>query len=241
MRITPSILSIPPYISTSWKNIASLHVETQDALLILVVTLVNGTRIKVPHLEGPAIETIFSAHTKHLELDQNAFPAKLPTKKPTNFPPAAGAGGVSFAVPIDGELNMENMGAVLQHNPDQADTPDLPEALLKKVTSLAKTLGIADPNLVPQPEPHCNCVHCQISRAMQAGLETEEYPVEEEEEVTAEDLKFRTWDISQTGDKLFIVQNPLDTKEHYSVYLGEPIGCTCGEKHCEHVQAVLNS
>ena len=63
----------------------------------------------------------------------------------------------------------------------------------------------------------------------------------EEEIVSDEDLKFKTWDIVQTGEKLYDVTNPLDTKEQYHVYLGEPVGCTCGEQYCEHIRAVLSS
>ena len=62
-----------------------------------------------------------------------------------------------------------------------------------------------------------------------------------EEEITEDDLKFRNWDIRQTADKLYAVTNPLDENEHYSVFLGTPLGCTCGEKNCEHIRAVLNS
>ncbi|NGX33463.1 MAG: hypothetical protein K1060chlam4_01531, partial [Candidatus Anoxychlamydiales bacterium] len=40
---------------------------------------------------------------------------------------------------------------------------------------------------------------------------------------------------------LYRVTNPLDENEHYSVFLKDPIGCTCGKKNCEHVKAVLNS
>ncbi len=51
MKINNQILSIPPYISTSWKNIASLHVESQDSTIYLVVTLLSGARIEIPQLE----------------------------------------------------------------------------------------------------------------------------------------------------------------------------------------------
>ena len=61
------------------------------------------------------------------------------------------------------------------------------------------------------------------------------------EEVTDEDLKFRTWDIKQPGKKLYLVTNPLDNNENYNVFLGKPVGCTCGQKYCEHIKAVLNS
>ena len=134
------------------------------------------------------------------------------------------------------------MGTLLQHNPEQADGPDLPPEVLEKITQLSKAMGIDDPEAAPKPEPHCNCMRCQIAKAMQAGLEKEERPAEEPEEIVSdEELKFCSWDIKQTEDKLYCVTNRLDEKEHYHVYLGDPIGCTCGQTHCEHIRAVLDS
>jgi hypothetical protein len=49
MRINNKILSIPPYISTSWKNIASLYLDVKDAENILVIVLAQGTSIEIPH------------------------------------------------------------------------------------------------------------------------------------------------------------------------------------------------
>jgi hypothetical protein len=62
-----------------------------------------------------------------------------------------------------------------------------------------------------------------------------------EEEVSPHELKFREWDIQQAGDKLYNVSNPFDKGEQYQVYLGNPVGCTCGKSKCEHIVAVLNS
>lgn len=249
MLITLSILSIPPYISTSWKNIASLHVEMQLSHPILVVILITGERINIPHLDPASTEAIFAIHAKHLNSEHGISPEKTTPKKSANNLPIQNSFDTSFNFPLETPFNfpldMDNMRASLQHNPEQSHAQDLPKELLEKITAISKTIGISDPNMIPQPEPHCNCTHCQISRALHAGFEekqeTHEFANPEEEIVSEEDLKFRTWDINQTGDKLFIVQNPLDSKEHYSVYLGEPIGCTCGQKHCEHVRAVLNS
>jgi hypothetical protein len=68
-----------------------------------------------------------------------------------------------------------------------------------------------------------------------------EAPLEEIEEVSDEDLKFRDWEIKQTAEQLYTVTNPLDANEHYNVFLGSPLGCTCGDKNCEHIRAVLTS
>lgn len=248
MKITPSGLSIPPYISTSWKNIISLHVEMQLlATPILVVCLTNDQTIAIPNLDGAAIEAIFSAHNKYLEMEQKLLQNSLPPQKPTAHPFEGGL-LTPFEAPADLQFNLDSMGTtVFQHDPNKANTPDLPEGILSKIKMLSKTMGLSDPNMIPEPEPHCNCHHCQVARALLAGMEEEsslpDSPAagEEEEIVSDEELSFRTWEINQTSDKLFTVQNPIDSKEHYSVYLGDPVGCTCGQKHCEHVHAVLNS
>jgi hypothetical protein len=242
MKINPKILSIPPYISTSWKNIASLHVENHQPTFVLIVTLHNGARIEVPDLEPSMIESIFAAHTRFMEQDEKAAQPKAPPRTPLNFPMGQEQ-LLSLGLPLrNGLSGIEHFGSLLQHNPEQADSPDLPLDILQKIADLSKTLGIEDPNAIPKPEPHCNCMHCQIAKALQIGLNGELPEKESQEEIVSdEELKFKTWDIAQTGDKLYVVTNPLDDKEHYNVYLGEPVGCTCGENHCEHIRSVLNS
>jgi hypothetical protein len=244
MKINTKILSIPPFISTSWRNIASLHIENQHPTLILVVTLVSGVRIEVPHLDPIVIEAIFATHTSVLEQeDKGTTPSKPSVRPPMNFP-FVQEQTISMELPLkNAMMSMENFGTLLQHNPEQADTPDLPPDVLDKISQLSQTLGIDDPNAIPKPEPHCNCMRCQIARAMQKGLsgETDREKGEPEEIITDDDLKFRTWDVAQTGEKLYLVSNPIDRKEHYNVYLGDPIGCTCGHAQCEHVRAVLNT
>lgn len=247
MKINSQVLSIPPYISTAWKNIASLHVENQHSSLILVVTLLNGVRIEVPNLEQPMLEAIFAAHERHLELDDKAAQTKPIPRAPINFPVASEQQLISLELPIrGGSLGIEGMGTLLQHNPEQADHPDLPAEVLDKIAQLSKSMGLTDPQTMPKPEPHCNCMRCQIARAMLAGASQEDADAqnshaEHEEIVTDEELTFKTWDIAQTNDKLYVVTNPLDDKEQYNVYLGEPIGCTCGKNQCEHIRAVLKT
>jgi hypothetical protein len=241
MKINSKILSIPPFISTSWRNIASLHIENQHPTLILIVTLLSGAHIEVPHLEPTTIEAIFAAHARFLEQEEKTVPSKIPPKAPLNFQSGVQEQIFSMELPLkSGLANMEHFGTLLQHNPEQADSPDLPSDVLEKIAQLSKTLGIDDPNVIPKPEPHCNCMRCQIARAMQKGL-GDGVQDREEEIVSDEELKFRTWDVAQTGDKLYLVSNPIDDKEHYNVFLGDPIGCTCGQVHCEHIRAVLNT
>jgi len=73
MKINNSILSIPPYISTSWKNILSLHVEhTSTNEKELIITLTNQSKIFVPNLEDSLLEEIFNTHATFLEKNANS-------------------------------------------------------------------------------------------------------------------------------------------------------------------------
>ncbi|HSX04142.1 MAG TPA: hypothetical protein VLG76_05375 [Rhabdochlamydiaceae bacterium] len=240
MRINHKILSIPPYISTSWKNVLSLHIEHKEEAIYLVINMVNGSFIEIPNLEPKLIEAIFAAHEKAMEQETNQ-------KKPLSFfgpklPPIPGEPSptiISFPFRIGADGNPENMSTLLQHNPDAAAGPDLPKDVLEKIASLSKMIGLDNTETFSKAEPHCNCTYCQIMRAVHPDGELIEES--EEEIITEDDLKFRDWEIKQTADKLYIVTNPLDKEEHYNVFVGSPVGCTCGAKNCEHLRAVLNS
>ncbi len=219
MKVTDKILSLPPYISTAWKNIVSLQMENRPFGHVLIIELTTGNKVEVPNLDGRTIEKIFAAHAEVLEHEESL--KKIPQQH------------FSFPMPM-----MDGFPPVLQHNPEQANTPPLPKEMLEKIAAMTKSLLPEDLSNMPKAEPHCNCPYCQIIGAV---FGTEEVTSVIEEEVTDADLKFRTWDIEQKGEQLFTVTNPLDTKEHYNVFLGDPIGCTCGHKNCEHIQAVLRS
>jgi hypothetical protein len=221
MKITDKILSLPPYISTAWKNIVSIHVETRPYGHVLLIELITGSKVEVPNLDPKLMEKIFQMHEMVLEKEGPQNPVATQT----------------FAIPLP--FPIEGLTNVLQHNPEQADTPPLPPEILEKIHSLKGVLP-EDISQNQKAEPHCNCPYCQITRAI-TGAEVVEVPAQIEEEVSAEDLTFRNWDIKQESDKLYCVTNPLDGKEHYNVFLGEPVGCTCGSKNCEHIQAVLRS
>jgi hypothetical protein len=218
MKITDKILSLPPYISTAWKNIVSIHVETRSYGHVLLIELITGSKVEVPNIDPKIMEQVFAMHAQVIEQEGKTNPVATQT----------------FAFPLP--FPIEGLTSVLQHNPEQADTPPLPPEILEKIQSLK---GILPEDMTLQKaEPHCNCPYCQITRAMSGA---EAAPAVIEEEVTAADLTFRTWDIKQESDRLFSVTNPLDTAQHYNVFLGEPVGCTCGHKNCEHIQAVLRS
>jgi hypothetical protein len=238
-KINQKLLSIPPYISTSWKNINTLHMKEIEGKPVLVIALHNGTSIDIPGLEKSLIEEIFEAHSRYVEGE---------TKEPQMeslkiFEPSKEDVSFSFGLPFQtsGGSASLNPTSFLEHNPSQADAPEMPQEVIQKITSITKALGMDMTQMnIPKAEPHCNCPYCQIARVVHAS-EGKTSQREIEEEVSEEDLKFRDWDIKQKGDKLYVVSNPLNMEEHYQVYLGNPVGCTCGKKNCEHVRTVLKS
>ncbi len=242
MKITPYVFSLPPYISTTWQQVAALHVQQDDGIPVLIVDLFNGNRIEIPGLDPDILERIFSMHTAFNEscgdgserLSDNALKGDLSSLLSLHIPSK-----------FLGE-SIEKMAGALQHNPDAADTADLPQEILDKAATIAQSLGIEDASSVPSATEGCNCLFCQIARTMHAQITVvanSAAPAEEqiEEVISEEDLQFKTWDIHQKDGQLYEVVNPLDAHEHYSVFLGTPVGCTCGSRHCEHIRAVLRS
>lgn len=237
MKINEKILSIPPYISTTWSQIAALRMKGS----VLSVTMTDGETINISGLSSDLINQIFSYHAAFLEKEtlpssQTSYPATKGGFK-EGLGPLAESTTLSFAFgTIDG------MNMMAQHNPAQADAPDLPSEVLQNISEIAKTaLPLGDLQL-PKSEQHCNCFYCQIARVINPSELLIESSVEHEEEVVTEDeLRFEQWSIIQTGDNLYNVTSRLDDNEKYSVFLGHPVGCTCGKDGCEHILAVLKS
>ena len=161
MKINAKIFNLPPYISTSWNKVTALHMDGT----ILIVTLVNGENIRIPNLPPDIIAAIFQSHASYLEQEgsvvksQNPFAQALMNAEQGAEPP------FKF-----GFTTMDGLGAVLQHNPEQSDSPDLPPEIIQKISTIAKIVSPEDQAALPKPEPHCNCMHCQIARAITQGL-----------------------------------------------------------------------
>lgn len=231
IKVNEKIICIPPFISTNWVNVSALHMKGN----ILSITLKDGNVINIPDLSAEVLELIFSAHAASLDHpfaetdnDLSAF-----FKKNNVIEQLA---GIRFGIAgLDG-IGIDN---AMQHNPDQANAPDLPDELLHKITGISKILAV-DELMMPKAEPSCNCFHCQIARALNPQANAPQKK-DEIESIKDEELTFQQWNISQAGDNLFTVINRLDENEKYSVYLGNPLGCTCGKEGCEHIIAVLKS
>lgn len=230
IKVTDKILSIPPYISTNWSRIAALHMKGS----VLAITLVDGDTLHIPNLNSETIQLIFQNHAIYLEKEQSSS--------------TAGADLTQFKEVMDQEepsirlafgSSIDGMNGMMQHNPSQADAPDLPPEILQKIGAITKILAPTEDLLLPKSEAGCNCFHCQIARALNAA--SNKTLIVEEPEITDEELNFQQWTITQTGEKMYLVANRLDEHEKYNVYLGQPIGCTCGNEGCEHILAVLKS
>ena len=233
MKITDKIISIPPYISTSWDKIDSLYMKDLE----LVISLKDSTTISIPHLSAEIIEEIFAAHAAFLE---HQVPKRQ--QQPQQVPTADNILGLPFRLFFG---TLESINQALHHNPAYSDLPPLPPEIISKIEILAKAVSAQDIVNLPNAETGCNCVYCQMARILKRNTGSHEEPIEKspaevgEEEVSEDELRFEQWDIKPLGDKMYLVSNKLDPNEHYSVYLGDPIGCTCGKAHCEHIIAVL--
>lgn len=256
MQFNDKFISIPPYISTTWNNVKSLRMVGTA----LQVNMSDSSYVMVRDLEMDVIEDVFAAHARYLDRQlggNEAIKAKNDEKPTSSVESSFGSSllgenpGMVFPFHI-GMGEKEVFGGALQHNLEYANAPDLPQDVITKIASIAKIVAPEGSAELPQPEPHCNCPHCQIARAIHLGLGNPVKPFSgscfnadetqsEQEEVNADDLKFQQWQIEQVGENLFQVINKLDATEQYRVFLGSPVGCTCGKSGCEHIIAVLES
>jgi hypothetical protein len=230
MKITNTIISIPPYISTAWVEVVSIRMQGEK----LIFSLKDGSQAEVPGLAQEVIDQIFASHAAFLE-----------TKNQTPIPQQQAS--EIFALPIKMGLgSLESMGQVLQHNPAYSGLPPMPHDMVQKITTLSKIISEEDLAAMPPPEENCNCMYCQIARILMK-LEPHEQQTgtlehhDKEESVSDAELHFEQWEVKLLQDKMYLVTNKLDREEHYSVHLGEPIGCTCGKPNCDHIIAVLRS
>jgi hypothetical protein len=226
VKVTLKGISIPPYLSTTWNNILNLSSTGSE----LQVKLTDGSVIQVPNLAEHEKLKIFELHQKFLEAAANIETPKTFRLDIAQIDESGKLGFMAF----------DELGTMMQHNPAQSDLPDLPPQILEKIEILAQSLPTIGLQELPQAHPNCNCMHCQITRAL-TGETKDNLSVEAEENIPDNELTFSEWIVKETGDKLFTVTHKLDAAEEYQVFLGNPIGCTCGNNKCEHILAVLKS
>ncbi len=237
MKINHKVLSIPPYISTSWKNISSLQSTQEGEKHSLLIHLQDGGLVRVPDLEAVVVQAIFGAHAKYVETE---------SKAPVNTEVEANKrnSSVQEANPSIKFFEIENISSMMTHNEQERNAPDLPSYILSKVQEISLEMGLSNSATLPVAEPNCNCSFCQIAKSIQKmGSEAHEQVSYEDEEdlITEEDLTFTSWIIRPLKQNLYLVVHPDHLEDQYQVFLGSPIGCTCGSNQCDHIKAVLSS
>ncbi len=235
MKINNKILSLPPHLSTSWSQVKSLRIDSAN----LVVHLVDGATVCIPDLDDATLSHIFTTHAAVIE--QQGVPSAGIVSK--IFSPIGMMQEQRLDVPFRFAMSgLDEAGSLFHHNAAQAGIPEIPSEILQKIVAITKVV-IPEGVSFPKPEQHCNCVHCQVGKAIfhSSPIQEVEMAPLVEEEISSEELSFQQWEIVQTGENLYQVVNRLDRADSYRVYLGDTIGCTCGKDGCEHVIAVLKS
>lgn len=243
IKINDQLICISPYVSTRWEQVSFLKTELgkDTSCLTLILSLVSNNEIAIPNLPLSVIDLAFSAHLQFLEkseANKTSKDANNPFKFITELfqqlsAPNSSQSFMKLGIPL---LNLPtDFESVLQHDISQKDTPTVPKKTLDKLGNTLKMMLGNNCKLLLSPEPHCNCLHCQTGRFLfQQELSAED-------DISNEDLTFRSWDIIQNDSQIYTVTNPLDPKEQYNVSLGNPVKCSCGQHHCEHIKAVLYS
>lgn len=237
MFINHKVLNIPPFISVHWNQVEFLTSEDS----ILNVQLKSGKTVQLPNLEPDVSKLIFESHATFLDLDK---PINIPPAPPLPGKPSSLFGSSDVKIGFS-TMDPNGLGIPLQHMEELREAHNIPPEVIEKVRAVAKLVPVEDLANSPKPVDNCNCPFCQIAAAIHSDLALEPAAADTidatEEIVKDEELNFEAWNILQKGDSLYEVQNKLDAHESYSVFLGEPVGCTCGKNGCEHILAVLKS
>lgn len=243
MKINEKILSIPPHISTTWGNISSIKMKASQ----LSITLNDGDSIHIPGLSEETIDLVFKMHAEDIE--------KRHLLEPIDKKPLFGLSQALFGDQhkmVESPLKfafstLDGLNTIAEHNPQEKNAPDLPDAILEKIGSIAKMVVPNDLTLLPKDVEDCNCFHCQVTRVIHKNAAGNDFEIEveihelEQESVSDSELQFNQWNVSAAEENVFTVTNKLDASEQYSVFLGTPVGCNCGEPNCEHIIAVLKT
>ena len=175
MKINNQFLSLPPYISTRWSSVFALYMKDSN----LVISLADGEIVEIPHLSESLVHDIFTAHAAYMEAEMSEVKSVEVSDMGNPF---------RF-----GFSTLDGFGGALQHNATQADAPDMPKEIVEKISAIAKIVT-PESAALPKAEPHCNCMFCQIARAVHnEKIEKNETLLPIEETVAAEELQFQRY------------------------------------------------
>jgi hypothetical protein len=249
MKINHRVLHIPPYISCRWNEIASIGVETHNDEILLHIQLLSGSKVTVPNLTQDQIDLIFKMHVQHLESaaeEEEEFKKMKELPFFSNLfqaPPMDANVATSFGTPIAFHLDANDPAALFQgHNPAFYNSPPLPKEILNKIVIIAKAIG-GDMVKDVEPVDLCNCFFCQIARALHQERAEESKP-HVPKNLPKDLLRGGIdpeWMVEEIGTNLYKVTSRDEPSVIYQVYLGNPIGCSCGSNRCSHIIAVLKT
>lgn len=240
MKITSQILSIPPFLSTRWDYIQSIRVQEKS----LLITLQSGPPCSIPGLTDEQISQIFSSFALYAQPHKEEQKTDEILKKDLTQLVEGVKKGFNEFVSLLSKLGGQSgsFAKALEHDPSNAHLPPLPPEAIGRVEMLLQIVPEEDILSMPEPVAHCNCMYCQVQRLLRTALlKRKKFPENEGEPVDENELKFNEWIVEPGEDKVYIVRNKLNPHEEYKVFLGEPLGCTCGKANCEHIIAVLRS
>ena len=236
IKITKHLLSIPPYVSSRWEFIQSLRVQEQR----LIVTLKDGSSCTVPSLSQEELSQIFIAFSSYAQQPEGEEVFKKDISQLVEGMKKGFSEFVNMITKASGQAL--GFAKSLEHDPSNAHLPPLPPEARKRVEMLLQIVPEDEILAMHEPIADCHCMYCQVQRLLREAISRKKHPTEEEEEpVDESELKFTEWTVEPLADKLYSVRNKLNPQEEYRVFLGEPLGCTCGKANCEHIIAVLRS
>lgn len=130
---------------------------------------------------------------------------------------------------------------LMRHDPAAGNASILPKELLRKIRSFSKKI-LSQKELATTQEavPGCHCPFCQITRAIEEGIQSDELTLKEGEEIVSdEELRFEKWRVLDLGDESFELTDPCAPDHSYRVQIQPEIQCSCGQTGCEHIVTIL--
>lgn len=241
MKITDKLLSIPPYLSTSWMHVNALFMANHPELGIptLTVSLRDGQKVHLPELTPELVEIIFENHARFLNRDRAKSSVSL-MQLPAKVSLSSWMPDWISALQMKLAGESDDLSLFMKHNPEINGAIPIPDEILHRVVAISRAiLRPNDKESLPVPEGDCRCPHCQIARAIQRGFEQNEDYIEEP--ISDEDLRLGLWIITPRARKTYEVTSSLNADQSYTVSLGKQVKCSCGQSHCEHIKVVLRS
>lgn len=236
MKINSNVISIPPYITTSWENVNVINVEIdKDKKKILIISLESGDQIKIPELSDEDIHNVTSSFESFIEKTSNE----------QNFVDhnsmISGLTEVFQQFINDGKTSQATMsqspgiGVVkvpLGHSALHSNMPIFDPESLRNIIKTIKAIGEGR-NLFEKGEYQecCNCIYCQACKFLQEE--------KTENELKEENLEFASsWNVEEVNSNEYLVSNK-ENNSTFNVKLEPSVACSCGSNKCEHIRIVL--